>query len=65
MSIIYRHADEVGHKIVGQLTRRKEWDSEASAIAGEKIRLFTDEAGNEYVLGKSRCFIVTMNDEIL
>ena len=65
MSIIYRHADKVGHQIVGQLVRRKEWDCEASEIMGEKSRLFIDDAGNEYILGRSRCLIVNTNDEIV
>jgi len=65
MSIIYRHADKVGHQIVGQLVRRREWDSEASEIMGEKSRLFVDDAGNEYILGKFRCLIVTVSDEII
>lgn len=65
MSIIYRHADKVGHQIVGQLVRRREWDSEASKIMGEKGRLFVDDAGNEYILGKCRCLIVTVRDEII
>lgn len=65
MGIIYRHANEVGHQIVGPLVRRREWDSEASEIMGEKSRLFVDDAGNEYILGRSRCLIVTTNDEII
>lgn len=54
MEKIRKYAAEVGHQVVGKLTRQAEWEWDRDWISGEKkhcgSRIYTDEGGNEYLL---------------
>lgn len=57
MKKIREYAEKVGHQVVGNLTRRPEWEWDRDWISGEKkhsgCRHYTDEGGNEYIIGKA------------
>lgn len=57
MNKIRAYAKEVGHEIVGKLTRRPEWEYTRDDFDGEKkhsgCRHYSDEGGNEYIIGNN------------
>ena len=62
MKIIRQYAEKVGHQVVGKLTRRPEWEYKTDSFTGEKkhsgCRHYSDEGGNEYIIGKTGIVIV-------
>lgn len=60
---VREYAKARGHKIVGKLTRRPEWEYVHDLHTWEKrhggCRHYSDEAGNEYIICKKGCCIVT------
>lgn len=66
---IREYAKACGHVIVGKLTRRPEFEYRTDWATGEKkhsgCRHYTDEAGNEYIIGKGGFCIVTADDCII
>lgn len=56
MKKIREYAEQVGHQIVGKLTRHPEWEWDRDVYTGEKKRTgdrcYTDEGGNEYIISK-------------
>lgn len=51
-------AKEHDHEIVGKLTRRPEWERKG-------YKHYSDEAGNEYIISKTGCCIVTADDAVI
>ena len=66
MEKIRKYAAEVGHRIVGNLRCRPEWDYRTDAMTGEKFRTknrhYSDEAGNEYILGEAGGVVIVTAD---
>ncbi|MBR3973038.1 MAG: hypothetical protein IKJ99_03690 [Oscillospiraceae bacterium] len=62
MKNIRNYAEQVGHQVVGKLTRRPEWEYKMDSFGGEKkhsgCRHYSDEGGNEYIVGKTGIVIV-------
>lgn len=62
MKNIRKYAEEVGHQVVGKLTRHPEWEYKMDSFTGEKkhsgCRHYSDEGGNEYIIGKNGVVIV-------
>lgn len=62
MKDIRKYAEQVGHQVVGKLTRRPEWEYKMDSFTGEKkhsgCRHYSDEGGNEYIVGKTGIAIV-------
>lgn len=62
MKSIRKFAEEVGHEVVGNLKRRPEWEYTTDWLTGEKYhsgyRHYSDEGGNEYIIGKNGITIV-------
>lgn len=62
MKNIRKYAEQVGHQVVGKLTRRPEWEYQMDSFTGEKkhsgCRHYSDEGGNEYIVGKTGIVIV-------
>lgn len=69
MKSIREYAKVNGFEIVGKLTRRPEWEYNMDTFTGEKkhsgCRHYSDEGGNEYIIGKKGCCIVTADDEVI
>ena len=66
---IREYAKASGHQIVGKLTRRPEWEYTMNWATGEKrhsgCRHYSDEAGNEYIIGKEGNCIVTAEGAVI
>lgn len=62
MKNIRKYAEQVGHQVVGKLTRRPEWEYKMDSFTGEKKHSgwhhYSDEGGNEYIVGKTGIVIV-------
>lgn len=62
MKNIRKYAEQVDHQVVGKLTRRPEWEYKMDSFTGEKkhsgCRHYSDEGGNEYIVGKTGIVIV-------
>lgn len=62
MKSIRMYAKLVNHEIIGKLTRRPEWEYKMDSFTGEKkhsgYRHYSDEGGNEYIVGKHGICIV-------
>lgn len=62
MKKIREYAEKVDHQVVGKLTRRPEWEYKMDNFTGEKkhsgCRHYSDEGGNEYIVGKTGIVIV-------
>lgn len=54
MKNIRKYAEQVGHQVVGKLTRHPEWEWDRNRNTGEKKhtgdRCYSDEGGNEYII---------------
>lgn len=57
---IQEYAKKHGHKIVGELTRRPDWEYDP-----HKDRAYEDEAGNEYHIAARGCCIITTSGEVI
>lgn len=59
MKKIREYAEQVGHQVVGNLTRRTDWEYYYKIEGGflkkkrSDCRHYTDEGGNEYIIGKT------------
>lgn len=66
---IREYAKEVGHEIIGKLTRRPEWEYTQDSITGDKrhdgSRCYIDEGGNEYYIYKKGFTIVNIDGEVI
>lgn len=63
------YAKEVGFEIAGKLTRHPEWEYTADDFSGKKkhsgCRHYSDEDGNEYIVGKKGMCIVTADGGVI
>ena len=66
---IREYAKACGHEIVGKLTRRPEWEYCHDLATWEKrhggCRHYSDEAGNEYIISRNVCCIVTAEGAVI
>ena len=66
---IREYAKSVGFEIVGNLTRRPEWEYTTDDFTGKKkhsgFRHYSDEGGNEYISGEGGVCIVTADDDLI
>ena len=59
MKKIRNYAEQVGHQVVGNLTRRTDWEYDYKMEGGfvkkrhSGCRHYCDEGGNEYIIGKA------------
>ena len=62
MNSIRACAKSVNHEIIGRLTRRPEWEYDTDSFTGKKkhsgYHHYSDEGGNEYIVGKHGICIV-------
>ena len=67
MSKIRQYAKAHGHKIVGKLTRRPEWEYIIDPVTDKKKhsgdRCYSDEAGNEYIANPKSGYICIIDAE--
>ena len=69
METIREYASKVGHQVVGRLTRHPEWEYQTNSITGERkhsgCRHYSDEGGNEYIVGKKGIAIVDAEGAVI
>lgn len=69
MKNIRKYAEQVGHQVAGKLTRRPEWEYKMDSFTGEKkhsgCRHYSDEGGNEYIVGKTGIVIVDAEGAVI
>ena len=69
MKQIRAYAEAVGHSVIGKLTRRPEWEHKTDDMTGEKkhsgCRHYSDEGGNEYIVGKTGVVIVDADGGVI
>jgi len=63
MNTIRKYAAEVGHEVVGKLTRFPKGEADVSGTS--KQRAYIDEAGNEYYMSKAGFCIVTADGGVI
>ena len=66
---IREYAKSVGHEIIGKLTRNPKHEYTIDFTTGEKahsgFKHYSDEANNEYIVGKKSICIVTIDGAII
>ena len=66
---IREYAREVGHEVVGKLTRRKELEYKTDYYTGKRVwsgyKTYTDEALNEYDVKDGGVCIVTFDGGVI
>lgn len=66
MKKIRAYAKQVGHQIIGKLTRRPEWEYKMDSFTGEKKHSsclhYSDEGGNEYIINKNGAIAIVDAD---
>lgn len=60
MNTIREFAKNVGHEVIGKLTRIAEKETEQ-----DRSKFYMDEAGNEYWIGKKGICIVTADGGVI
>lgn len=61
---IRQYAKQVGHEVVGKLTRHPEWEFDQNPFTGEVrhnregARHYADEGGNEYIVSPRGVVII-------
>lgn len=66
---IREYAQSVEHEVVGKLTRKPEYECNTDAMTGERIhsgyKHYSDEANNEYIVGKKGICIITADGDVI
>ena len=69
MRKIREFAKSVGHEVVGKIVRRPDLEYDTDWYDGSKkwsgYRSYVDEAGNEYIIGKTGVCIVTVDGGVI
>lgn len=68
---IRTYAKQVGHEIIGRLTRRPAWEHTTEYVDGKAVqvrkdcRAYSDEAGNEYLTSAAGVCIITADGGVI
>lgn len=69
MNKIRKYAKDNNHKIIGKLTRRPDWEYIERPFDCKLVHTgckhYSDEGGNEYIIGPGGICIVTVEDVII
>lgn len=65
---IRTYAKQIGHEVVGKLTRHPEWEYTTDTFERDKhsgVKSYSDEGGNCYHIGKHGICIVTEDGAVI